>query len=146
LSSRNSYITWPTRTWFTRTWFARTWTYRKQAFREPLSSALIQIFLSTPHRFFIAFQTVRNLTHISKRIHLPSKRKIVFCPLKNKRITFFQVTRNCSAICFTDLDQGSKIIIFVSILTTFKANIISEVTSAVAKVGLSSKSNHHKQI
>jgi hypothetical protein len=37
-------------------------------------------------------------------------------------------------------------IIFESILTTFIVSIIFEAAEAVAKIGLSLKSNHHKQV
>jgi hypothetical protein len=43
-----------------------------------------------------------------------------------------------------DLDLGSKMIIFVSILTSFEVPIF-EAAGEVAKVGLSLKWNHHKQ-
>jgi hypothetical protein len=41
---------------------------------------------------------------------------------------------------FTDLDQGSEMIILKSVLTTFKA------TGAVAKIDSSLKLNHSKHI
>jgi hypothetical protein len=49
-------------------------------------------------------------------------------------------------VCFTDFDQGSKIIIFLSILTTFIASIVFIGHWGSSKIGLSSKLNHHKQI
>jgi hypothetical protein len=47
-----------------------------------------------------------------------------------------------STFCFTDLDLGSQMIIFESILTTFLASIILETTGA--RTGSSLISNHHK--
>jgi hypothetical protein len=49
-------------------------------------------------------------------------------------------------MCFADLDQGSKMNIFESILTTFIANLNFRGTWAVAKIGSSLKLNYHKQI
>jgi hypothetical protein len=46
---------------------------------------------------------------------------------------------------YTDLDQGSKVIIFETILTTFMAIIVFVGHWEVAKIGLSLKSNHDKQ-
>jgi hypothetical protein len=44
----------------------------------------------------------------------------------------------------TDLDQGSNMIIFESILTTFEVSIIFfEAAGGVTKVGSSLKLNHH---
>ncbi len=48
--------------------------------------------------------------------------------------------------CVTDLDKQIKMIIFESILTSFKLNIILRDSWAVVKIGLSLKSNHHKEI
>ncbi len=42
---------------------------------------------------------------------------------------------NLGTICFADLDQNSKMIIFLSILTTFSANAVLEAAGAVAKIG-----------
>jgi hypothetical protein len=47
-------------------------------------------------------------------------------------------------VCFTDLDQGSEIIIFESILTTFIASVFLAAPGAVANIGLSLKSNHYQ--
>jgi hypothetical protein len=51
-------------------------------------------------------------------------------------------------VCFIDLDQGSRMIILISTLATFKAiaRIIVEAAWAVSKIGLSLKSKHHKLI
>jgi hypothetical protein len=50
-------------------------------------------------------------------------------------------------MCSVDLDPDSKMIFSEPILTTFIANIIFIVAKGlVAKIGVSLKSNHHKQI
>ncbi len=50
-------------------------------------------------------------------------------------------------MCFTDLNQNGKMIIFESILTTFGASsIFFEAAGAKAKIGLSLKLKHHCQI
>ncbi len=47
-------------------------------------------------------------------------------------------------VCFTDLDLGSEMITFESILTTFIVSVVFfEAAWTVAKIGLSFKSNHH---
>ncbi len=54
------------------------------------------------------------------------------------------VEKHFPTVCFTDLDQGSQMNIFESILT---AVIVSTVfRGTVAKNGLSLKSNRHKEI
>ncbi len=40
-----------------------------------------------------------------------------------------------ATVRFTDLDQGTEMITFKSILTTFIASIFSEATGAVAEIG-----------
>jgi hypothetical protein len=45
-----------------------------------------------------------------------------------------------------NLDQGSEMIIFKSILTPFEAWSIFWAVGAVSKIGLSLKPDHHKQI
>jgi hypothetical protein len=47
------------------------------------------------------------------------------------------LTSDCSTVCFTDLDQGSKIIIFESILTTLIASVFLETAGTVGKIGSS---------
>jgi hypothetical protein len=47
---------------------------------------------------------------------------------------------------FVYLDQGSEMIIYESILTTFEKSAIFRGNWAASKIGLSLKSNHHRQI
>jgi hypothetical protein len=47
--------------------------------------------------------------------------------------------------CFTDLDQGSKMIILESILATFLQALFFEAAVEVVKIGLSLKSKHLKE-
>jgi hypothetical protein len=54
--------------------------------------------------------------------------------------------RVINTVSFTALDQGSKMIIFQSILTAFEASSIFEATGVVGKICLSLKLNHHGQI
>jgi hypothetical protein len=50
-------------------------------------------------------------------------------------------------VSFTDLDQDIEMIIFGSILTIFEASsTLFVVGGALAKIGLSLKSDHHRQI
>jgi hypothetical protein len=42
-----------------------------------------------------------------------------------------------STVCFDDLDQGSEMILFESILTTFIVSVVFEAAGEVAKIGLS---------
>jgi hypothetical protein len=49
-------------------------------------------------------------------------------------------------VSIRDLDQGSKMIIFESILTTFKASSVFEAAGTLLKIGLRLKLNHHRQI
>ncbi len=56
---------------------------------------------------------------------------------------------NNQRVCFNDLDQDIEIDdhdIFVSIVTIFMASIVLEAAWAVAKIVLSLKLNHLKQI
>jgi hypothetical protein len=50
-------------------------------------------------------------------------------------------------ISFTDLDLGSEMNIYESILTTFEVSFIFfEADRVAGKIGSSFKSNHHRQI
>jgi hypothetical protein len=49
-------------------------------------------------------------------------------------------------VCFTNLDQGIKMIIFESILTTFIVSVVSSIDRAVAKISSSFNPDHHEQI
>jgi hypothetical protein len=49
-----------------------------------------------------------------------------------------------ATVSFTDLDQGSEMIIFQSVLSSFEASSIFEASGAVATIDLSQKLNHHK--
>jgi hypothetical protein len=49
-------------------------------------------------------------------------------------------------VCFTNLDQGSEMIIFESILTIFWHSSFLEATRVVAKICLRLKSSHYNQI
>ncbi len=51
-----------------------------------------------------------------------------------------------TTVCIINFDQGSKTIIFKSILTAFVVSIILDAAGAVAKISSSLKLNHHKQI
>ncbi len=51
-----------------------------------------------------------------------------------------------STECVTDLDERIEMIIFGSILTTFKLSIFLEAAGAVLKFGLRLKPNHHQEI
>jgi hypothetical protein len=53
------------------------------------------------------------------------------------------VLKLLSTVSFTELDQGSEMIIFKSTLTTFN---VSSIFEAAVKNGLSLKSNQHRQI
>jgi len=48
--------------------------------------------------------------------------------------------------CFRDLDSQSKIIIIESLFANFEESIIFEAAGIVSIIGLSLKSNHHKQV
>jgi hypothetical protein len=47
---------------------------------------------------------------------------------------------------FNDLDQGSEMIIFEWILTTFEASSIFEAAGVLMKIGLNLKLNHQIQL
>jgi hypothetical protein len=49
-------------------------------------------------------------------------------------------------VSLADLDQGSEMIIFESIWTTFEVISIFDANEAVGKIGSSLKLNHYKQM
>ncbi len=62
---------------------------------------------------------------------------------EHKKIESLPMDGQISSV--TDLDEDSEMIIFESILTTFKASVVLKAGGTVAKICLTSKLNHHKQ-
>ncbi len=71
----------------------------------------------------------------------------VFCENVSLKVMISNIARKActkmSTVIFTDLDHGTKMIIFLLNLTSFTARFVFESAGAVTKIGPSLISNHY---